>query len=129
MILSEVIWFNSNIKSDNNPTNFSFFSYKSVDFIGQWFNDNGNVKPWKDLKIEFHLKDIYKIYWLQIIDAFSKTWEDIILKDKGNARNLIIFDHHVEILKYIVEQSEQNYFENIFETSQFNRKKYIYFSS
>ena len=27
------------------------------------------TKPWKDLKIDFHFKDIHKIYWLQIIDA------------------------------------------------------------
>ena len=53
------------------------------------------IKPWKDLKIEFHLKDTHKIYWLQIIDALPKTWKDVILKDKGNAKYLVIFDHHV----------------------------------
>ena len=47
------------------------------------------------MKIEFHLKDTHKIYWIQIIDAFSKTWKDVILKDKGNAKNLVIFDHHI----------------------------------
>ena len=36
----------------------------------------------------------HKIYWLQIIDALPKTWKDIILKDKRNAKNLVIFDHH-----------------------------------
>ena len=24
-----------------------------------------------------------------------KTWKDIILKDKGDAKNLVIFDHHI----------------------------------
>ena len=24
-----------------------------------------------------------------------KTWKDIILKDKGSAKNLVIFDHHI----------------------------------
>ena len=42
------------------------------------FNDNENIKPWKDLKIEFHLKDTHKIHWLQIIDALPKTWKYII---------------------------------------------------
>ena len=32
------------------------------------------------------------IYWLQTIDALPKTWKDIILKDKGNAEDLVIFD-------------------------------------
>ena len=40
---------------------FSFFSDKNLNFIGQLFNDTGNIKPWKDMKIEFHLKDTYKI--------------------------------------------------------------------
>ena len=81
MILSDFIWFNSNIKVDSKPVHFSFFSDKNV--------------PWKDLKIEFHLNDTHKIYWLQIIDAMPKTWKDIILKEKGNAKNLVIFDHHI----------------------------------
>ena len=95
MILSEVIWFNSNIKVDSKPVHFSFFSDKNLNFIGQWFNDNGNIKPWNDLKIELHLKDTHKIYWLQIIDALPKTWKDIILNDKENAKSLVIFEHHI----------------------------------
>ena len=31
-----------------------FFSDKTLNFIGQMFNDNGNITPWKDLRIEFH---------------------------------------------------------------------------
>ena len=65
------------------------------------FNDNGNIKPWEDLKIEF--KDTHKIYWLQIIDALLKTWKDIILKDKGNAKKLLFLTTTLkEILKYVV---------------------------
>ena len=77
--------------------NFRFFSDtdKNLNFICQLFNDYGNIKPWKDLKIEFHLKDTHKIYWLQIIDALPKTWKDIILNNKGNAKGLVIFDHHI----------------------------------
>ena len=88
MILCEFIWFNSNIKVDSKSVHFSFFSDKNLDFIGQLFNDNGNIKPWKDLKIEFHFKDTHKIYWLQIIDVLLKTCKEIILKDKGNTKNL-----------------------------------------
>ena len=110
------------------------------------FNDNGNVNPWKDLKIDFHLKDTHKIYWLQIINALPKSWEDNFLNNKGNTKILVIFDHHV-VRKYqicslnkitskelylilvdtnIVKATAQDYFENLFETSQFNWKN-IYF--
>ena len=57
------------------------------------FNDNGKIKPWENIKIESHLKDSQKIEWLQIIDALPKSWKDVILKDKENAKNLVIFDH------------------------------------
>ena len=46
-------------------------------------------------KIEFNLKDTHRIYSLQIIDAFPKPWKDIILKDRGNAKNLVVFEHHI----------------------------------
>ena len=69
MILSEFIWFNLNIKVDSKPMRFSFCSDKNVNFIGQLFNDNGNINLWADIKTEFHLKDTQKIYWLQIIDT------------------------------------------------------------
>ena len=95
MILSEFIQFNSNIKVDSKPVHFSFLKHKNLNFIGQLFNKNGNIKPWEDIKIEFHLKDTQKIYWLQIIDALPKSWKDAILKDKGNAKNLVIFDRHI----------------------------------
>ena len=36
-----------------------------------------------------------KIYWLKVIDALPKLWKDAILKDKGNAKNLVISDHHI----------------------------------
>ena len=95
IILSEVIWFNSNIKVGSKPVYFSFSSDKNLNFIGQLFNDDGNIKPSKDLKIKFQLKDVHRIYSFQIIDALPKTWKDIILKDKGDAKELVIFAHHI----------------------------------
>ena len=55
MNLFEFIWFNSNIQVDSKPVCFSFFTDKNLNFVGQLFNDNGNKKPWKDLKIEIYL--------------------------------------------------------------------------
>ena len=101
MILSEFIWFNSNIKVDSKPGHFSFFSDKNLNFIGQLFNNNGKIKPWKDVKIEFHLKDTQKIYCLQVIDALPKSRKDAILKDKRNAKKLVIFDRHI-VRKFVV---------------------------
>ena len=72
-----------------------------------------------------------------------KTWKDITLKDKGNAKIVFIFDHHIarnsqihslnkitsnELYLILVEANTikptaQDYLENLFETSQFNWKK------
>ena len=146
MILSEFIWFNSNIKVYSKPVNFSFLSDKNLNFIGQLFNDNGNMKPWEDIKIEFHLKDTQKIYWLQIIDALPKSWKDIILKNKGNAKKLVIFDHHIVRKSQIcslskltskelylilvdantVKPTAQGYFENLSNYQSLTGKIYIF---
>ena len=110
------------------------------------FNKNGNIKPWEVIEIEFHLKDTQKMYWLQIIDALPKSWKDVILKDKGNAKSSVIFDHHIVIKSQIcslnkptskelylilvdantVKPTAQDYFENLFESSDFNWKKKIF---
>ena len=72
------------------------------------------------------------------IDALPKTW-----KDKGNAQNLVIFDHHIvrntQVLSFskltskelylilveanTIKSTALDYFEKLFETSQFNWKK------
>ena len=66
-----------------------------MNFIGQFLNDNGNIKLWEEIKTEFNFKNTQKRCWLQILDALSKLWKDTILKDTRNEKNLVIFDHHV----------------------------------
>ena len=80
----------SNIKADSKPIHF-FLSDKSLNCIVQLFNDNGNMKPWEDINVEFHLKYAQKM---------SKSWKDIILQVKENSKNLFILDH------YIVRESQ-----------------------
>ena len=90
-----------------------------------------------------------KIYWLQIIDVLPKSWKDTILKDKEIAKNLVIFDHHIvresqicslnkltskELYVILVDANSvkptaQDYFENLFESSDFNWKKNIFSNS
>ena len=68
------------------------------------------------------------------------------MKDKGNTKNLVIFDHHIVRNSQIcglnkftnrelylilvhantVKPTTQDYFENLFETSQFNWKNIYY---
>ena len=77
-----------------------------------------------------------------MIDAFPKTWKDIILKDKRNAKKLI-FDHHIVrkcqiyslnkltskelylilVDKNFVKPTAKDCLENLLETSHFKWKK------
>ena len=119
------------------------WSYCSmITLLVNLFNDNENIKPWEDVQIEFHFKGAQKIYWLQIIDALPKSRKDTILKDKGNVKNLVIFDHHIVRKSQIcslnkltskelylilvdantVKPAAQDLFENLSESSEFNWK-------
>ena len=53
------------------------------------------------------------MYWLQIIDALPKTWKDIILKDKGNTKILVIFDHRIarnfQISKFLNKPNSKDF--------------------
>ena len=73
----------------------------------------------------------------------SKTWKHITLKDKKNKKNLVIFEHHILkksqtcslnkltskesylilVDKNTVKPTAQDYFENLFASSEFNWKK------
>ena len=94
-ILSEYIWYNSQIKIDNKPVYFNFFSEKQLNFVGQFFDSVGNLKNWDVIKIEFGLQNCQKFSWVQLIHALPKTWKLTVCNDKGNAKNLALFDHHL----------------------------------
>ena len=90
------------------------------------FNDNGNIKLWEDIKIEVHHKDNKKIYWFQIIYALTKSWKDTILKDKWNAKNNKLTSRKLYLILVdvnTVKPTAQDYFEDLFESSEFNWKK------
>ena len=91
MILSEFIWFNSNTKVDSKPVHFSFFfSDKNLNFIGQLFNDNGNVKPWEDIKIEFHLQDTRKYASYKLL-MLRQNRGNILLKEMKEMQKFSYF--------------------------------------
>ena len=48
--LSEFLWFSRNIKVDNRPIFFKYFSEKGVNFVPYIMKKNGEIKSWDDLK-------------------------------------------------------------------------------
>ena len=80
-------WISVNLADIGDPMNSDHFafSYKTRNinnltiFSLSLPNENGEL-------IEFGESEKNHCYWLLIIDALPKTWKDIILKDKANAK-------------------------------------------
>ena len=93
-ILSEFLWFNSNILIDKAPAHFHKFSEKNINFVGQLF-EIGKLKSWDTFRQEFNLQDSQKFAWLQIVHAIPNEWKKSISDDNGNAKHLVLYDHHI----------------------------------
>ena len=55
-VLSESLWFNSNIVIGKKPAYFHRFSHKNINFVGQLY-ENGKLKNWDNLQQEYYLLD------------------------------------------------------------------------
>ena len=71
-LLSQLLWFNSNI--DSKGTFISGFASHSINFVGQIFDDNGKTvaRSWVDVKSEYNLESKLKYRYIQLTDAFPK---------------------------------------------------------
>ena len=94
-ILSQFLWFNSNIKTDNTNIFISGFASKNIYFVGQIFHQNGKTKSWDYIKSEYNLESKLKYRWIQLTNVLPKLWKDRILNCIGNSMNLCVFDHHL----------------------------------
>ena len=102
VILSQFLWFNSNIKIDKKSIFISGFASKNINFVGQIFHEKGKTKSWDYNKSEYNLESKLKYRWIQLTDALPKLWKDRILNCVGNSTNLCIFDHHLIKKKQLV---------------------------
>ena len=59
-ILSQFLWFNSQIQIGTKGVFFSSFSEQNINFAGQLFKTDGAVKPWKQLQEGYGLANKLK---------------------------------------------------------------------
>ena len=76
--------YNANIQVDKASIQFSRFTEGKN--ISQLFNDNGSVTKWHEFKREYDLHENY---------VFQKNGILSLKKEKENAADLIIHDHHL----------------------------------
>ena len=85
IILSEFLWFKGNIKVDDRPTGFKYFSEKGVNFGSHIMKKNSEIKSWNDLKNEFKLEQRLYFKWMQLVNAIPSNC----------SQNLTLLDHHL----------------------------------
>ena len=70
--------------------------------MGQFFQNNQNIKKWEELKTEFDLMENEKFLMVQIINALPISWKEILRNYTESINNLVIQDHLLikENIKY-----------------------------
>ena len=133
-VASQCLWHNKYIKIDDKTIFTSSLSAKGINFVGQLFQSNQQIKKWDELKIEFDLIEKEKFLIVQITHALPISWKEILQNYTENINNLVFQDHHLikkhqilslnklnsatlcEILidTNIIKPTSQTYFENLF---------------
>ena len=67
-LLSQFLWFNNYTQIEDKPVWLTKFAAKNIDFLTQLF-DEGSLKPWDDLKIEYNLTNQTDFQWLHLKHA------------------------------------------------------------
>ena len=72
-ILLQSLWFNKYIEIKDNHVSLANFATKVINFLTQLFEE-GNLKPWDDLKLEYSLTNETSFQWLQSKTAVPHKW-------------------------------------------------------
>ena len=72
-----------------------FLAAKGINFVGQLFQNNQEIKKQDKLKTEFDLIENEKFIILQITHALTISWKGILQNYTESINNLAIQDHHL----------------------------------
>ena len=95
------------------------FVVKNIDFLSQLFEE-GSLKSWNDLKIEYNLMIECYFQWPQLKQAISHKWKTIIKQNPGNASDLLIHKNVIQriysilITKFTIKSSSNVFFSFFF---------------
>ena len=70
---------------------------KSIRFVGQFFKEDGKIKPWNDLKADSNFVEKNRFGYIQIIQAIPRSWKISINDPAENINNLVIQSHHLTL--------------------------------
>ena len=64
-ILSQFLWFNSEVQIGYKSVFFTSFSEQNMNFVGRLVKRNGAVRPWKRIQEKYGLANKLKFKWIQ----------------------------------------------------------------
>ena len=100
-VAAQCLWHNKYIKIDDKTIFSSSLSAKGINFVGQLFQNNQQIKKWDELKTEFDLIEKEKFLIVQITHALPISWKEILRNYTESINNLVIQDHHlIKNIKY-----------------------------
>ena len=88
----QFLWFKKCIQIEDNTVYSTKFAAENIIFLSQLFEE-GNLKPWNDLILEYHLTNETYFQWLQQEHAIPYKWNTNIKQNPGNFSNLSIQDY------------------------------------
>ena len=89
-VASQCLWHNKYIKIDDKTIFSSSLSAKGINFVGQLFQNNQQIKKWDKLKTEFDLTENKKFLIVQITHALPSSWKEIFRNYPESINNLVI---------------------------------------
>ena len=77
-VASQCLWLNKYVKIDDKAVFISPLSAKGINFVGQLFQNNQQIKKWEELKTESDLIENKKFLIAQITHALPSSWKEIL---------------------------------------------------
>ena len=91
-LASQCLWYNKYIKIDDKTIFSSSLSVKRMNFAGQLFQNNQQIKKWDELKTGFDLTENEKLPIIQVTHALPSLPKEILRNYTETFNNLVIQD-------------------------------------
>ena len=127
-VASQCLWHNKYIKIDDKTIFSSSLSAKGINFVGQLFQNNQQIKKWDELKTEFDLIENEKFLIVQITHTLPSSWKEIL----RSIKNLVIQDHHLikkHQIFFLNKLNSATLYEILIDTNKIKPTSQIYFEN
>ena len=94
-IMSQLSWFNEYILIEKQSFLFPTMSNSGLNYVGQLFDNNEEIKDWNTIKLQCNLEDKFYFSWLQLFGSITVSWKINFMDGRGNSINLCIFECHL----------------------------------